>query len=352
MGMRQRLGLAAALLGDPQVLVLDEPSNGLDPEGIRWLRGFLRHLSHEGKTILVSSHLLQEVEQTVDEVVIIANGRLVRAGAMADLHGTPGAGHPHVRPRAPRRRAARRRRHQHPRRRRHARRRHHRPAPGRRRRPARRPADLRPGAQAGRPRGPVLRAHRGHQPQRDARGRAPRGGCRDRPGRSEPVIPAIRSEFRKFFTTRMWWGMAIAIFVAGGAFAALFTFVVNQGTTGGPGGQADHRRRHPDRQHRLHVRHQRRLPAAADHRRDVDRLGVPPQDDQRHLPGHPEAHPRDAGQGRLAHRHRRRLRPDQPGRVGRGRRGGPDPDRPPALPLLGGRPHRSRSACWCSGSGR
>ena len=80
MGMRQRLGLAAALLGDPRVLVLDEPSNGLDPEGIRWLRGFLRHLSSEGKTILVSSHLLQEVEQTVDEVVIIANGRLVRAG--------------------------------------------------------------------------------------------------------------------------------------------------------------------------------------------------------------------------------------------------------------------------------
>ena len=98
MGMRQRLGLAAALLGDPQVLVLDEPSNGLDPEGIRWLRGFLRHLSHEGKTILVSSHLLQEVEQTVDEVVIIANGRLVRAGAMAELHGTPGAARPHVRP--------------------------------------------------------------------------------------------------------------------------------------------------------------------------------------------------------------------------------------------------------------
>ena len=91
MGMRQRLGLAAALLGDPRVLVLDEPSNGLDPEGIRWLRGFLRHLSSQGKTILVSSHLLQEVEQTVDEVVIIANGRLVRAGAVADLHGSPGA---------------------------------------------------------------------------------------------------------------------------------------------------------------------------------------------------------------------------------------------------------------------
>jgi ABC-2 type transport system ATP-binding protein len=91
MGMRQRLGLAAALLGDPHVLVLDEPANGLDPEGIRWLRGFLRHLSREGKTILVSSHLLQEVEQTADDVVIIANGRLVRSGPMADLHGTPGA---------------------------------------------------------------------------------------------------------------------------------------------------------------------------------------------------------------------------------------------------------------------
>ncbi len=91
MGMRQRLGLAAALLGDPHVLVLDEPANGLDPEGIRWLRGFLRHLSGEGKTILISSHLLQEVEQTVDDVVIIANGRLVRSGAMADLHGHAGA---------------------------------------------------------------------------------------------------------------------------------------------------------------------------------------------------------------------------------------------------------------------
>ncbi|HNV41878.1 MAG TPA: ATP-binding cassette domain-containing protein [Ornithinibacter sp.] len=91
MGMRQRLGLAAALLGDPKVLVLDEPSNGLDPEGIRWLRGFLRHLSSEGKTILVSSHLLTEVQQTVDEVVIIANGRLVRSGSIADLEGTRGA---------------------------------------------------------------------------------------------------------------------------------------------------------------------------------------------------------------------------------------------------------------------
>lgn len=90
MGMRQRLALAAALLGDPRVLVLDEPANGLDPEGIRWLRGFLRRLSHEhGKTVLVSSHLLQEVSQTADDVVIIANGRLVRQGTMADLQGDP-----------------------------------------------------------------------------------------------------------------------------------------------------------------------------------------------------------------------------------------------------------------------
>lgn len=88
-GMRQRLGLAAALLGDPDVLILDEPTNGLDPEGIRWLRLFLRHLAGEGRTILVSSHLLGEVEATVDDVIIIANGQLVRQGAIAELRGTP-----------------------------------------------------------------------------------------------------------------------------------------------------------------------------------------------------------------------------------------------------------------------
>ena len=91
MGMRQRLGLAAALLGDPQVLVLDEPANGLDPEGIRWLRGFLRGLAADGRTILVSSHMLSEVEQTVDDVVIISNGQLVKSGTMADLHGPSSA---------------------------------------------------------------------------------------------------------------------------------------------------------------------------------------------------------------------------------------------------------------------
>jgi ABC-2 type transport system ATP-binding protein len=86
LGMRQRLALATALLGDPAVLVLDEPANGLDPEGIHWLRGFLRHLAHaEGRTVLVSSHLLSEMEQTADRVVIVGAGRLVREGALTEL---------------------------------------------------------------------------------------------------------------------------------------------------------------------------------------------------------------------------------------------------------------------------
>ena len=85
LGMRQRLQLATALLGDPDVLVLDEPANGLDPEGIAWLRGFLRHQADQGRTVLVSSHVLSEVEQTVDDVVIIARGRLIRSGALAEL---------------------------------------------------------------------------------------------------------------------------------------------------------------------------------------------------------------------------------------------------------------------------
>jgi ABC-2 type transport system ATP-binding protein len=85
LGMRQRLGLAAALLGDPEVFVLDEPANGLDPQGIRWLRDFLRSLASEGRTILISSHVLSEVAQTVDDVVIIHRGRLVRHAAMAEV---------------------------------------------------------------------------------------------------------------------------------------------------------------------------------------------------------------------------------------------------------------------------
>ena len=85
LGMRQRLGLATALLGDPAVLILDEPTNGLDPEGIAWLRSFLRRLAADGRTVLVSSHVLAEVQQTVDDVVVIAHGRLVHASSLAAL---------------------------------------------------------------------------------------------------------------------------------------------------------------------------------------------------------------------------------------------------------------------------
>jgi ABC-2 type transport system ATP-binding protein len=85
LGMRQRLALAAALLGDPRVLVLDEPANGLDPDGIRWLRGLFRHLADQGRTVLISSHQLGEVQETADRVVILHQGRLVRAGSIAEL---------------------------------------------------------------------------------------------------------------------------------------------------------------------------------------------------------------------------------------------------------------------------
>lgn len=84
-GMRQRLGLAAALLGDPDVLILDEPANGLDPEGIAWLRNLLRSYAVDGRTILISSHVLSEIAQTVDRVVIISQGQLRFAGPLADL---------------------------------------------------------------------------------------------------------------------------------------------------------------------------------------------------------------------------------------------------------------------------
>ena len=88
LGMRQRLALATAMLGDPRILILDEPANGLDPEGIVWLRSLLRHLAKiEGRTVLISSHLLSEVEQTVDRVVIIARGRLVHEGSLEDIRG-------------------------------------------------------------------------------------------------------------------------------------------------------------------------------------------------------------------------------------------------------------------------
>jgi ABC-2 type transport system ATP-binding protein len=85
LGMRQRLGLAGALLGDPELLVLDEPANGLDPAGVHWLRRFLRWFAEEGRTVLVSSHMLAEAAQTVDEVVIIDRGRRVASGRLDEL---------------------------------------------------------------------------------------------------------------------------------------------------------------------------------------------------------------------------------------------------------------------------
>jgi ABC-2 type transport system ATP-binding protein len=104
-GMRQRLGLASALLGDPEILVLDEPLNGLDPQGIRWLRTFLRGRAAAGGTVLLSSHVLTEAAQTVDDVVVIHKGRLVHQGAIGDLTGL-GRGAVVVRTPAPERLAA------------------------------------------------------------------------------------------------------------------------------------------------------------------------------------------------------------------------------------------------------
>jgi ABC-2 type transport system ATP-binding protein len=88
LGMRQRLALAGALLGDPAVLVLDEPANGLDPAGMAWLRGLLRGLAGQGRAVLLSSHVLSEVEQTVDRVAIVHEGRLRYAGPLDGLSGS------------------------------------------------------------------------------------------------------------------------------------------------------------------------------------------------------------------------------------------------------------------------
>jgi ABC-2 type transport system ATP-binding protein len=87
LGMRQRLGLGLALLTDPELLILDEPANGLDPEGVRWLRELLHGLARQGRSVLVSSHVLAEVAQTVDRVVIVDRGRLVKDAPLAELAG-------------------------------------------------------------------------------------------------------------------------------------------------------------------------------------------------------------------------------------------------------------------------
>ena len=85
LGMAQRLGIAAALLGDPAVLLLDEPVNGLDPEGIRWIRGLLKTLAAHGRTVLISSHLISEVAQTADQLIVIGQGRLLAQTTVAEL---------------------------------------------------------------------------------------------------------------------------------------------------------------------------------------------------------------------------------------------------------------------------
>ncbi|MET7394706.1 ABC transporter ATP-binding protein [Dactylosporangium sp. NPDC005572] len=100
LGMKQRLGIAQALLGDPQVLILDEPANGLDPEGIRWMRGLLQGLAKQGRTVLVSSHLLSEMEILADDIVIIAAGKLVTQGPVEQIIGATTTG-PQVRVRTP-----------------------------------------------------------------------------------------------------------------------------------------------------------------------------------------------------------------------------------------------------------
>ena len=90
LGMRQRLGLAAAMLGDPSVVILDEPTNGLDPPGVRWLRGYVRRLADEGRTVLLSSHVLSEVELTADHVLVLSRGRLVRSARLDELRAEAG----------------------------------------------------------------------------------------------------------------------------------------------------------------------------------------------------------------------------------------------------------------------
>jgi ABC-2 type transport system ATP-binding protein len=91
LGMKQRLGVATALLGDPPVLIFDEPVNGLDPEGVRWIRGLFRRLAAEGRTVFLSSHLIGEMAETADEIVVIGQGRLLAVGSVAELAGPGGS---------------------------------------------------------------------------------------------------------------------------------------------------------------------------------------------------------------------------------------------------------------------
>ena len=201
LGMRQRLGLATALLGDPEVLVLDEPANGLDPAGIRWLRDLLRSLAAEGRTILVSSHVLSEVAQTADRVVIIHRGKLIQQASIAEvLAGAQGA--TRVRsPEAPRLRELLTAQED-----------------GRHRDRRLDPRGQRPARAHRRDRRRQRhRAPRAHRRERHARGGLPRA---DRRG-DDPVIALVRSELLKIRTTRGWYAyLVVIVLLAGIAVAA------------------------------------------------------------------------------------------------------------------------------------
>src|SRR6202163_1661998 len=101
LGMRQRLGIAAALLGDPAVLIFDEPYNGMDPEGIVWLKGFLRSLAAQGRAVLVSSHLMGELEDTADHLVVVGRGRVIADTSVAELIAAASGGGVSVRTTVP-----------------------------------------------------------------------------------------------------------------------------------------------------------------------------------------------------------------------------------------------------------
>ena len=194
--MRQRLGLATALLGNPRVLLLDEPANGLDPEGIAWLRGLLRYFADvDGRTVLVSSHVLSEVEQTVDRVVIIARGRLIYEGRLGGPRRSERRGRGADADTGPAERRAR---------------------PAQRQGHARAPdgsvavVGATPEAVGPRGVGGARRAARVARRELESRGDIPPSHrrCADRRG-AERVINLLRAEWRKVITVKLGWGMLL-----------------------------------------------------------------------------------------------------------------------------------------------
>ena len=334
LGMRQRLALAYTLLGDPGVLVLDEPINGLDPEGIRWIRGFLQSLAHEGRTVLVCSHLLSEVQQSVDEVVIISQGPTRADAARSSSLELDSAPRTIV------------------------------DSPDR-------PA-LAAALDAGR-----ARVHRGrngfivdepepgrvghaafvggvelsalHRLKSGTRGVVP--VARGRRWRVMSFLRALAAEFQKVFTTRMWWLLAILLvgyvgLLAGGFGAFLGWATTNPDAAAATGGNT----RHPARHRRLaaHLQLRRldrlRLPGAARRPRGHER--VPPQDAHSDVPR--RSAPAGGAQRQVPDAARRRRRPRRAGvrRVGRSRRCGPRRLRPRHGARLGRHlgAHRARDA--------